>query len=288
VAAVSRLDLARPAVRPALNGRMMLTGPPGAGKTRSALIIASTLVPDGKVLLIDTEKESALTYADDFTFTHLRWVPPFDPRDLSHTLIEAGQSYDVVIVDSLSHFWQAEGGTLDIADGKFGGWKTARPAQHDLVDGILGADAHVIACVRSKMKYEQTTEQGRHKVTKLGMAPVQDHDLEYEVNVSVSLDMDHAATVAKSRTTALPVGRTFRPGHVADLAETYRDWLAGGEPPADRTVVAGLVERLNALPDEARKAAKQEWVAALGRPEQLRESQVPDAEALIARHEDPS
>lgn len=281
---MSRLDNARPAVRPALHGRMLLSGPPGAGKTRSALIVASTLT-DGPVLVIDTEKESALTYADDFTFDHLRWSAPFDPRDLSNTLIEAGQSYDVVIVDSLSHFWQAEGGTLDIADGKFGGWKTARPAQHDLVDGILGADAHVICCVRAKVKYEQTTEGGKHRVAKLGMNPIQDSDLEYEVNVSIALDMDHAATVAKSRTTALPVGRTFRPGHMADLAEEYGRWLQGGEPPADRKVVGALIERMNALPDEARKACKQEFVAALGRPEQIRDSQVSAAEALVASHE---
>lgn len=265
---------------------MMLSGAPGAGKTRSALIIASTLAPEGRVLLIDTEKESALTYADDFTFEHLRWVAPFDPRDLGRTLIEAGQSYDVVIVDSLSHFWQADGGTLDIADGKFGGWKTARPAQHDLVDGILAAQAHVIVCVRSKVKYEQTQNtNGKHVVTKIGLSPVQDSDLEYEVNVSVGLDMDHAVTVMKSRTTALPVGRVFRPSHAAEMAELYREWLAGGEPPADRAVVDGLVKRLNALDDEAKKAAKREWVARLGRPEQLRESMVADAEALVAAAE---
>jgi hypothetical protein len=33
--------------------------------------------------MIDTEKESALTYADDFTFDHLPWDPPFEPRELA-------------------------------------------------------------------------------------------------------------------------------------------------------------------------------------------------------------
>ncbi|MCH9837373.1 ATP-binding protein, partial [bacterium] len=104
----SRLTMAAPAVRPALHARAILSGPPGAGKTRSALIIAQTL--GGKILMVDTEKESALTYADDFEFDHLRWAPPFDPRELGRMLIEAGQNYDVVIVDSLSHFWRGEGG----------------------------------------------------------------------------------------------------------------------------------------------------------------------------------
>src|SRR5262245_54698097 len=97
----SRLGLARPAVRPAMNARLMLSGPPGGGKTWSALAIAETLSPVGPriegqshgILGIDTEKESMLTYADQFTdadgapiFMHLPWAAPFDPRELVDTL----------------------------------------------------------------------------------------------------------------------------------------------------------------------------------------------------------
>lgn len=283
---MGRLDNARPAVRPSLPGRMLLAGPAGAGKTRSGLIVATTLAgDDGRVLVIDTERESALTYADDFSFEHLPWTAPFDPRELGATIAEAGETFDVVMVDSSSHFWRAEGGTLDIADGKFGGWKVARPAQQDFVDGVLACRAHVILCARARMKHEQVLEGGKHKVHKLGMEPVQDGDLEYEMNVAVSLDMEHVATISKSRTTALPVGRDFKPGHIAAMAETYRDWLAGGEPPAERSVVAALVERINALDEQPRKACKAEFLAVLGRPEHLRAALVGDAEALLERYE---
>ena len=282
---MSRLGRAREAVRPALKGRLLIAGPAGSGKTRTALMIGEVLAEGGRVLVIDTEKESALTYADDFQFTHVAWDPPFDPRELTTDLIAAGRDYDVVIVDSLTHFWRATGGTLDIANGKFTGWAEARPAQEDLVQAILSADAHVIACVRSKMKHEQVLENGKHVVKKLGVGPIQDDDLEYEMNVSLSVDMGHTLAVAKSRTVALPVGREFKPGHAVDMAELYRDWLKGGEPPAGRDVIDGLVSRLNALPDKARAAAKQEFVATLGRPEHLTESQAADAEALVARHE---
>src|SRR5690606_18358055 len=112
---MSRLAQARPAVRPALKARALLSGPPGAGKTRSALIMAEVLAEGGSVLLIDTEKESSLTYADDFTFTHLAWAPPFNPRELAEVVAEAGAAHDVVVIDSLTHFWRGDGGTLDIA-----------------------------------------------------------------------------------------------------------------------------------------------------------------------------
>ncbi len=285
---MGRLDHAAPAVRPALKARCLLSGAPGSGKTRTGLIVASTLVADvsdPKILVIDTEKESALTYADDFTFDHLRWAPPFDPRELGRTLIDAGQSYDAVTVDSLSHFWRGEGGVLDIAGGKYTGWADARPAHADLVEGILGCDAHVVLCVRAKVAHEQVQENGRWVVKKLGMQSITDDELEYEINVAVSLDMDHSMTVSKSRTTEVPVGRVFKAGHAEDFATLYRDWLAGGEPHAEKAVVDALVARMDALPAEARKAAKQEFMAQLGRPDHLTESKVASAEALVERWE---
>jgi len=253
----------------------------GAGKTRTALIIAEVLADGGKVLVIDTEKESALTYADDFEFEHLRWMPPFEPRELARTLIEAGGTYDVVIVDSMSHFWTGDGGVLDIADGKYTGWKDARPAQADLVDGVLACDAHVILCVRSKVAHEQAQEGGKWVVRKLGMAPITDAELEYEINVACTMETDHSLAVSKSRTTAVPVGRTFKAGHAAEFAEVYRDWLAAGEPVADSKVTAGLKARMDALPEAQRKACKGEFMAQLGRPDHLALSKVPDAEALV-------
>jgi hypothetical protein len=263
----------------------MLSGPPGSGKTRTALMIAEVLAEGGPQLVIDTERESALTYADDFTFDHLPWRAPYDPRELTKVIAEAGDQYAVVTIDSGSHFWRASGGTLDIANGKFTGWAEARPAQEDLIEAILAADAHVIFCTRSKVKHEQVEEKGKYVVKKLGMAPIQDDDLEYEVNVSVSLDMGHTLAIAKSRTVALPVGREFKPGHAVEMAELYRDWLRGGEPPAPREVVDALVARMNALPEADRRAAKQEFVATIGRPDHLSESKVADAEALVSCHE---
>lgn len=226
----SRLQLARPALRPSLKARLMISGPAGAGKTYSGLEIASVL--GARVLLIDTEKESALTYADEFQFQHLPWSEPFDPRELAQTLMEAAADYDVVMVDSLTHFWGATGGTLDIADGKFGGWKVARPAQNDIVSAILSTPAHVIVCVRSKIEHVQEKDErtGKQVVKKLGMAPQQDGTLEYELNLAVEMDIEHRMAVSKSRTTAVPVGRMFAPGHARDLAQTYAEWLKSGEP----------------------------------------------------------
>lgn len=281
----SRLTLARAAIRPAMRGKVMLSGPAGAGKTYTALVIAETLaLADDPILHIDTEKESALTYADGFQFEHLRWAPPFDPRELQDTLIDASGKYGVVVIDSFSHFWRGSGGVLDIANGRFTGWKDARPAQVDVVEAILECDAHVIVCCRSKMDHVQEELPGGKKVvTKLGMAAIQDDDLEYEVNVAIEMDMQHVLHVGKSRTNAIPVGRQFGAGHAPEFASLYRDWLKGGEPVAPREQVAALVASLDTItPQSERVKAKQMFLEFFGRPEFLLISRMPEAAGWVA------
>lgn len=279
---MSRLSQARHAVRPALKGRLLLSGPSGSGKTWTGLTIATELAPGEPVLGIDTEKESMLTFADDFTFTHLHWDPPYDPRELAKTLDEAGRDYGVILIDSLTHFWRSEGGTLDIANGKFTGWKDARPAQEELVEAILRCDTHVVLTARSKVEHTQELENGKHVVRKLGMATQQDDNLEYEMNVAVELSMDHTASISKSRTTVLPVGRAFRPGHAKDLANDYRTWLASGEPLAPLDVVADLKGRCAALPEPmVRKLMDLRKAKGLPVISELHESQVEDFTLIV-------
>lgn len=264
---MSRLSMATPAVRPKLLGRVMISGPSGAGKTYSALTIARDLVNGdmSKVTVIDTERESALTYADEFgKFNHLPWDPPYNPTELGETILEAGLQHPggVVIVDSLTHFWSKEGGTMTIADGKFGGWNVARPAQEQMVNGILGSKAHTIVCVRSKVSYAQEDDPnrpGRTKIVRLGMAPQQDATLDYEMNVALELDLEHNLYVSKSRAKDIPVNRQYVPGRVADFAADYMNWLEGGTE-LDALSVEALKTRIASTGAAVQAELKSKWV----------------------------
>lgn len=114
---MSRLGQARQATRRQLKARVAFDGPSGSGKTWTSLEWATVLADGGRILVIDTEHGSASLYSDVFTFEVITWAPPYDPGELADTIREAGAAgFDVIVVDSLSHFWEGEGGTLDIVD----------------------------------------------------------------------------------------------------------------------------------------------------------------------------
>lgn len=279
----SRLDLIKDAQRPKMSARALFQGPQGSGKTWTTLSIARELTKDvegAKTLVIDTERESTLTYADVFTFKHLPWRSPYDPAELTHYLGQLDQQYeadDVIIIDSFSHFWSGTGGTLDIASGRVqGGWDKARPIQNSLIEQILSMRCHVLLCAR--MKNTVQVSDGGKTIETIGLTITQDDTLGYEMNIVLQMDMNHSATVLKSRTTAVPVGRVFPGGHEKKLADDYSEWLAGGIPPANRDDVDRIVGRFAGIVDsEARATLKQAFIARFGMPQSLPATEVPAA-----------
>lgn len=291
----SRANLVKVAVRPAMPGRFMLSGTAGSGKTWTALIIARVLVgPDGRIIVIDTETESALTYADEHKFEHLPWGPPFDPRDLAATITElGGDTSTAIIVDSASHFWTGEGGTLDIADGKFGGWKVGTPAQDEMISAMLRSKSHVIVCAREKQAYAvtETVKDGRTKQTveKLGLAPIQRDGVDYEFNVAATIDTDHTISIHKTRCRVL-ADRTYRPNHADELAEVYGNWLAGGHPIITAEQAQSIKDRVKALPGDTdgsdiRRRCAGTFKVSFGAPDQLLADDLAEAEAMIESFE---
>jgi len=159
--------------------RIALTGPSGAGKTWTGLILATTL--GRKVAVIDTERGSASKYAGEFAVERLN-MQRYDPRDLTKALAAAaGAGYDSVLIDSFSKFWNSSGGMLEQVDNaakrsyggnSFGGWKEARPMETAMLEAILSYPGHVIATMRTRTAYEIIEDNRGKKVpTKIGLKP---------------------------------------------------------------------------------------------------------------------
>lgn len=215
--------------------RLALIGPAGSGKTYSALEIATSLVPGGKILLACSERGSAKKYADIFNFDIVE-LEDFSPLTYAAfcKLVEA-EGYDVGVIDSLSHAWMGKNGALEQVDKRskggnsFNAWRDVTPQHNEMVDAILRCNAHIIVTMRTKTEYviDEVVKNGKKLSVprKVGLAPVQRDGLDYEFDVVVELDDDNTATISKTRCPALKGQIIEKPGE--QVTAVLREWLHG-------------------------------------------------------------
>lgn len=269
--------------------RLAIDGPTGAGKTFTALMAAEELADKpGSVLVVDSERGSAALYSDRWEFDTIDWEPPYDPRELVPVLREHGEDYDVIVVDSLSHFWFGEGGTLDIVDtaarrqfsgNRYAGWQEGTPAQNDLVEALISAPCHVIVTMRSKMAYV-LDEQNRPQ--KIGMQPQQRDGLEYEFTVVADMDISHNVTIGKTRCDLI-ADKVYRQGHTLEMVTTLKEWLNTAEPMASPAQVRQIKSLFDVVDDrDARRDLKAAFVDQFGHPDRLSRSEAEQAIEWVA------
>lgn len=193
------------ATRSTVKLKIGLAGASGSGKTMSALRLAHGLVSDWtKIAVIDTENGSADLYSELGNYNTLTLTAPYTPERYIEALQlceKAGM--EVVIIDSMTHEWAGVGGCLEIQEklgGRYQDWAKVKPRHRKFIDSILTSNCHVITTVRSKQDYAMDTENGKTKVTKLGLKQVTEDGLEYELTVSFELNQNHLASTSKDRT----------------------------------------------------------------------------------------
>lgn len=236
------------AKREQLTGSIALMGASGSGKTLSALKIAKGMIgrkyPDmddaerwEKVGYIDTEHERSKIYADNSrhgigSFSHIDFQKPYS-LDRYDDAIKALKDYgcEIIITDSLSHFWEGDGGILDLQQsfgGTFQAWRETNPHYNNFVSLVTG-ERHgldMLNCVRTKQAYEvSTNEIGKLKVEKLGLKPVQRDSLEYEFHIVFQIDMEHNAITVKDNSEIFKdIPRVIE----SKAGEDIHDWLKEG------------------------------------------------------------
>ena len=223
------------ATKDAAKARIALTGPAGSGKTYTALMLAFGLGEN--VAVIDTERGSASKYVgrNGWRFKTLK-PASFAPLSLvEHLAKAAGLGADVVIIDSLSHYWEGTDGMLEQVDKRSGaskftsGWKVVRPEERRMIDAILAYPGHVIITLRAKQEYVlETNDRGKQEPKRVGMKPIQRDGIEYEFDLVGDLDLSNKLTVSKSRIEGVDMGVVYdKPG--VDLAVQVAEFLADGK-----------------------------------------------------------
>ncbi len=222
--------------------RLALCGPSGSGKTYSALMLAAGLSPDGRIFVIDTERDSATMEAGKPgipEFYHAPLSPPYTPKKYREYIETAGeQGADIIIIDSLSHAWAGTGGVLDMhsnvsraqKNNSWAAWREVTPEHNALVDAILQAPCHVICTLRTKTAWEVIEgPDGKKRPQKIGLKPEQREGLEYEFTLVLDLYLEgHIATASKDRTSLFD-GKYFVPG--PENGMDLREWLETGKDP---------------------------------------------------------
>lgn len=226
--------------------RIALHGPSGGGKTYTALAIATGL--GKRIALLDTENGSASKYADDpWSFDTIVIRPPYTAQKMIDVIRGAtAEGYDVLVIDSLTHFWKGTGGVLEQVDAiaervaartnrrpdTHAAWKQGDAIYRSFMDEILNAQIHIIGCMRAK----QSVEKGEDgKIRKMGLAPEFREGGEYEFDIEGMLDMDNTLHIGKTRMRSLRQ-RSVKLASPA-FGEEIGAWLAAGkdvDPEADR------------------------------------------------------
>lgn len=257
-----------------------LWGPSGSGKTYSAIRVARGLVgPAGKIGLIDTENRRAEFYADlAGGWDHLDLQPPFGPDRYTSAFqeFEKAGGYGCVIVDSMSHVWEGEGGVLDIANRNSSPglikWNAPKMAYKRMLNNLLRAPFHVIFCVRAKDGVRQVGKGKDATIESVGLEPIAEKNFIYEMTAAFLLGPDHKPLINPTErfrcSPSVPAVKLPEALRLAvktgeflseDTGKAVADWVAGGAA-VDR-VSAGLQRAARDAATGGTDALKAHWEA---------------------------
>lgn len=235
----------QPAVRQGVKALINLYGPSGCGKTYSAIQLMRGLVgPEGRIAFIDTEAGRGSHYADLTPYDRADLAPPFTP-DRYREAIEAAEEagYDGLIIDSISHEWEGEGGVLEWAESielrtKKSGlhcWNKPKGAHKKLINRLLRSRLHIIFCARAREKPKTVLDdRGKQQIVSDGFQPIVEKNFPYEMLISVGMsdaapgvpDLNLQKKIPGELMPAFPAGK-----HIdIETGQTLAAWLDGAAP----------------------------------------------------------
>lgn len=171
---------------------IQLSGVSGSGKTYTALQLAYGLANNdaSKIVLIDTENRRGSLYANALPqpFRVIDFYAPFSPERYIAAIDAACKAgAEVIVIDSVTHEWESEGGCEWIAtntSGRIADWKTAKREHKRFMTHMLQSPAHVIACTRAREKVDFSDPRNPRP---LGIQPIQEKNFSFEATVSLMM-----------------------------------------------------------------------------------------------------
>lgn len=221
-----------------------LAGISGSGKTRTALELAYGLAnyKADKVGFIDTENRRGSLYADVLCDGNGEvqqfWIgdlePPFSPQRYIDAILEFQRAgVEVLVIDSISHEWEGQGGCEEIAEtNKLRGnpnWAMAKREHKRFMNALLQSNMHVICCIRAREKIKQQKgADGKIEIVPLGITPVTEKNVMFEMTTSLMMwDAGKSQQVMKCPEELLPILGRERGYLTAADGAALRAWVDG-------------------------------------------------------------
>lgn len=204
----------KPAIRsniPLLTG---LSGPPGSGKTLSALLLASGMQADrgGEIVVLDTDGDRALMYApkngekadgiNTFDFKHVSFPEPYPPADFLAAIRQQLPSKPAcIIVDSMSAEHEGEGGVLSWHDAELdrmagndwakrdrmsaAAWIRPKKGRRDMLNGLMQIkNVPLIFCFQAREKTKPIKDaNGKLVPTNIGWTPIAPPEIVHSMTI---------------------------------------------------------------------------------------------------------
>lgn len=256
--------------------RMAMYGISGSGKTYSALTLATGM--GGRIAVIDTEQGSPAWYAknpvtnEGFEFDMISLEAPFTHLKYIEAIkLAEKRGYNVIIVDSFSHAWAGEGGLLEVHDTKtktssrgnsWAAWGDVTPMHQRLLNTILQCRAHVIVTMRARTHHDVMEMGGKKVPVKIGLAPIQRPEVEYEFDCVLEISSNHYASASKDKTNPkIFEGRDME--ITEDHGKQLIDFLNSGKPTPNITLATqAQLDEFKTMSDilDLSDATKAEWL----------------------------
>jgi hypothetical protein len=190
--------------------RVCFWGTEKAGKSHQALQLATLLAGEaGKIGVISSEYASSQLLQHRFPHDIIDLAEVDENGHIAKDAFSASRyqeaiklftkaGYQVIVIDSLSHLWEGEGGILDAVN-KPGqntfndGWGQNTPIYREVIQTILSARCHVLITLRAKDEYKQeayTKPNGEPgtRPKNVGQCPVMRKGFGYEMHLKIRMD----------------------------------------------------------------------------------------------------
>lgn len=188
--------------------KILSYGPTYSGKTLGSLYLALGIVMKIRncseqdaykhIVLVDTERGRGALYNKLGEYNYHEIKPPYNTEKLITLLNEINviDQVDVIIIDSLTHFWVKEGGILEqkAAKDKQGGngytnWLEFTAKFNKMIDAILASPKHILTTARAKTDTALVeNEKGKKVPVTYGLKPELRDNIEYDFDIAFNID----------------------------------------------------------------------------------------------------